>query len=99
MTGWIEALGQELLYSARGLCKSLVFTLVAVLTLALGIGGTTTIFSAIDALLPLLAAFAKSGTQPRARTSRWRTRYHGFKTSVICFNHHQARVVHPREGP
>jgi predicted permease len=50
-TGWMEALGQDLRYSARGLCKSPVFTLVAILTLALGIGGTTTIFSAIDALL------------------------------------------------
>ncbi len=51
ITGWIEALGQDLRYAARGLCKAPGFTLVAVLTLALGIGGTTTIFSAIDALL------------------------------------------------
>jgi predicted permease len=51
MPGWIETLGQDLRYSSRGLAKSPVFTLVAVLTLALGIGGTTTIFSAIDALL------------------------------------------------
>jgi putative ABC transport system permease protein len=51
IAGWIEALGQDLRYAARGLCKAPSFTLVAVLTLALGIGGTTTIFSAIDALL------------------------------------------------
>jgi len=51
ITGWIEAVGQDLRYAARGLCKNPVFTLVAVLTLAIGIGGTTTIFSAIDALL------------------------------------------------
>ncbi|HKV80374.1 MAG TPA: ABC transporter permease [Candidatus Sulfotelmatobacter sp.] len=51
MAGWIEALGQDLHYAARGLCKSPAFTLVACLTLAIGIGGTTTIFSAIDALL------------------------------------------------
>ena len=51
IAGWIETLGQDLRYAARGLCKTPAFTLVAVLTLALGIGGTTTIFSAIDALL------------------------------------------------
>jgi predicted permease len=51
IAGWIEALGQDLHHAARGLCKAPAFTLVAVLTLALGIGGTTTIFSAIDSLL------------------------------------------------
>jgi predicted permease len=51
IAGWIEALGQDLRHAARGLCKAPAFTLVAVLTLALGIGGTTTIFSAVDALL------------------------------------------------
>jgi len=51
MTDWIEGVGQDLRFAARGLCKSPVFTVVAVLTLAIGIGGTTTIFSAIDALL------------------------------------------------
>ena len=49
--GWIDALGQDLRYATRGLSRSPVFTIVAVLTLAVGIGGTSTIFSAIDALL------------------------------------------------
>ena len=51
IAGWIEALAQDLRYAARGLCKRPAFTLVAVLTLALGIGGITTIFTAIDVLL------------------------------------------------
>lgn len=51
ITDWIQALGQDLRYAARRLCKSPGFTLVVVLTLAIGISGTTTIFSAIDALL------------------------------------------------
>ena len=44
-------LGQDVRYASRGLCKTPAFTLVAALTLAIGIAGTTTIFSAIDALL------------------------------------------------
>jgi putative ABC transport system permease protein len=51
IAGWIETVVQDLRHAARGLCKAPAFTLVAVLTLALGIGGTTTIFGAIDALL------------------------------------------------
>src|SRR5579863_5690685 len=47
----MEAIGLDLRYAVRGLRKAPAFTLVAVLTLALGTGGTTTVFSAIDALL------------------------------------------------
>src|SRR5499425_136184 len=47
----MQTLWQDLGYGARTLLKQPGFTLIAVLTLALGIGSTTTIFSAIQNIL------------------------------------------------
>jgi putative ABC transport system permease protein len=51
VTEYLDSLEQDFRYAARGLIRRPGFTAVAVLTLAIGIGGTTAIFSAVNALL------------------------------------------------
>jgi predicted permease len=50
-TRLVEDLWQDLCYGARSIWKSRIFTVITVLTLALGIGSCTAIFSIVNAVL------------------------------------------------
>ena len=47
----VDSVVQDVRYAARGLARRPAFTAVSVLTLAIGVGATTAIFSAVDVLL------------------------------------------------
>src|SRR5688572_31646277 len=49
--GWLERLWQDVKYGCRMLASAPAFTIVSVLSLAIGIGANSAIFSFADALL------------------------------------------------
>ena len=57
---WLDDLRRDLSYGVRSLRKSPGFAAIAVLTLALGIGATTTIYSVVDTILLQPLPFASS---------------------------------------
>ncbi|HTB98263.1 MAG TPA: ABC transporter permease [Terracidiphilus sp.] len=50
-TMWVESLAQDIRYGVRQLCKAPGFTSIAILSLTLGIGANTAIFTLLNAIL------------------------------------------------
>jgi putative ABC transport system permease protein len=48
---WIETVAQDVHYALRGFRRNPVFTIAVIVTLALGIGATTAVFSVVDRIL------------------------------------------------
>ncbi len=51
MMGWLKSIGSDLRLALRGMRRAPAFTALAVVTLALGIGATSAIFSLVDGIL------------------------------------------------
>ena len=76
MVQLFETLWQDCFYAARTLRKNPAFTLMAVLTLALGIGASSTVFSALNTVVmehevesaaEFEALLARYGSDPQIR--------------------------------
>jgi predicted permease len=61
--GWgtLDQLGQDLRYGFRGMCRNAGSTMLAILIVGLGIGGASTVFSVVNALLVRPLPFREPG--------------------------------------
>jgi putative ABC transport system permease protein len=80
-TLWLERLASHIKYAARSLLKNPGFTAIAVLTLALGIGANTAIFSAIAALMLRPLPFSSPDQLVRIYSTKNGTRIGGLATA------------------
>ena len=70
MRRWLEPLAQDLGYAMRSFRRSPAFVLVALLSLTLGIGATSAIFSVIYGVLIAPYPYAQARRDLGARRSR-----------------------------
>src|SRR5260370_1038555 len=82
---WLEQLGQDIHYGLRMLAKFPGFAAVAILTLALGIGANTAIFSLVDAVM---LRSLPVGNHSQLDVLQWSARnspnIHGYQSGGDC---------------
>ena len=94
--GWLESLWEDFRLAMRKLVRTPSFTLVAVLTLALGIGANTAIFSIVYAVLIRPLPFEDPGRLVMIWET-WAIRGENRVVDLVLRERREARLhLHPR---
>jgi putative ABC transport system permease protein len=107
-TRWLEDAAGDVAFAVRMLARSPGFTAVAILTLAVGIGGTTAVFSAVDAVLlqplpysrpgQLVRLYQHDANEPGGRGFVTPVHYAAYRDRVASFASAAALSVYSEEG-
>jgi len=80
----MDALFRDLRFAARALVRRRSYTLISVLTLALGIGGTTAVFSVLNAVVLSPLPYPEAQELQRVRTAMTDGRLTGGQLSAFA---------------